>query len=145
MSNGRSTRPSRARISCCSRSTRRTESRRSIAAPRKPSAAPGSRSSSVANKVDDERFEGFLGEFHKLGAAEPVCISAKFNIGLGELLDAIVEHLPERRSDEDIHATDDLKIAIVGQRNAGKLTLLNAILGEDRVIVSDVPGRRAIR
>ena len=94
----------------------------------------------VANKVDDERFEGFLGEFHKLGSGEPVCISAKFNIGLAELLDVIVEHLPERRDDEDLHATDDLKIAIVGQRNAGKSTLLNAILGEDRVIVSDVPG-----
>ncbi len=94
----------------------------------------------VANKVDDERFEGFLGEFHKLGAGDPICVSAKFTIGLDELLDAIVAALPERRDDEDLHQTDDLKIAIVGQRNAGKSTLLNAVLGEDRVIVSDVPG-----
>jgi predicted GTPase len=81
MSKRRSTRPSRARISCCSRSTRRTDStpldRRAAVALRR---SGKSLILVVANKVDDQRFEGFLGEFHKLGAGEPVCISAKFDI-----------------------------------------------------------------
>jgi GTP-binding protein len=94
----------------------------------------------VANKVDHEKHESGANEGYELGLGEAMLVSAKFEIGIADLRDAIAARLPEPAEGEA--ASDDglLKIAIVGQRNAGKSTLLNAILGEERMIVSEVPG-----
>ena len=92
----------------------------------------------AANKVDDPVHEAGAAELNRLGVGELVTISALHGHGTGDLLDAIVERLPgkgpERPGDEAI------RVAILGRPNVGKSTLLNALLGEERVIVSDVPG-----
>ena len=77
-------------------------------------------------------------EFYSLGIGDPVTVSATHGLGIGDLLDAIFENLPEERAEED----DDeiLKVAIVGKPNAGKSSLVNKILGEDRMIVSSIAG-----
>lgn len=77
-------------------------------------------------------------EFYNLGIGEFVTLSAAHGLGIGEVLDAVYEHLPEDRNDED--ERDVIKVAVVGKPNAGKSSLINRILGEQRVIVSDVPG-----
>ncbi|MCR5056673.1 MAG: ribosome biogenesis GTPase Der, partial [Clostridia bacterium] len=77
-------------------------------------------------------------EFYSLGIGDPVTVSATHGLGIGDLLDAVFENLPDEKEDDD----DDevLKVAIVGKPNAGKSSLVNKILGEDRVIVSDIAG-----
>jgi GTP-binding protein len=93
----------------------------------------------VANKAESERVKQQIpGEFARLGFGEPIAVSALHGEGTGDLLDAIVERLPahvEAAVDET-----ELALAIVGRPNVGKSSLLNALLGEDRSIVSDVPG-----
>ena len=92
----------------------------------------------VANKAESQRVRSEIpGEFARLGFGEPYAVSAIHGEGTGDLLDAIVERLPpvEIASDDD-----ELAIAIVGQPNVGKSSLLNALLGEERTIVSEVPG-----
>ena len=91
----------------------------------------------VANKADNlERREGVV-EFYELGLGEPIPISAYHGSGTGDLLDRVVEALPEA---EEEPATEGPAIAIVGRPNVGKSRLLNALLGQERSIVSDVPG-----
>jgi GTPase len=92
------------------------------------------------NKVDHEKWEPHAGEFAVLGLEAPVLVSAKHGAGLGELTDALLAKLPPVTAEEEAFTTDEMRICIVGQRNAGKSTLLNALLGENRVIVSEVPG-----
>ena len=77
-------------------------------------------------------------EFYNLGLGEPYCISAANAIGIGDLLDAIYEKLPEK--DEDESNENKIKVALIGKPNVGKSSLLNKILGEDRSIVSDIAG-----
>ncbi|HEY1429552.1 MAG TPA: ribosome biogenesis GTPase Der, partial [Candidatus Tumulicola sp.] len=77
------------------------------------------------------------GEFARLGFGEPVTVSAIHGEGTGDLLDRVVDSLPER---PDATGGEELAIAIVGRPNVGKSSLLNALLGEERAIVSDVPG-----
>jgi GTP-binding protein len=92
----------------------------------------------VANKAESPRVRLEVpGEFARLGFGEPFVVSAIHGEGTGDLLDAIVERLP---AEEAAIADDELAIAIVGQPNVGKSSLLNALLGEERAIVSDVPG-----
>jgi GTP-binding protein len=95
----------------------------------------------VANKVDDAAHEAGALELHALGLGEPVAVSALHGRGTGELLDLVVERLEEvegaQHTDE---RGDEIAVAIVGRPNVGKSSLLNAILGRPRVIVSDVPG-----
>jgi GTP-binding protein len=77
-------------------------------------------------------------EFYNLGIGEPVPISAANRMGIGDMLDEVVKHFPE---DIDTEEEDEIpKIAIVGKPNVGKSSLINKILGEDRVIVSDIAG-----
>jgi len=92
----------------------------------------------VANKAESERVKAQIpGEFARLGFGEPIMVSALHGEGTGDLLDAIVERLPETEATTE---PTELALAIVGRPNVGKSSLLNALLGEDRSIVSEVPG-----
>jgi len=93
----------------------------------------------VVNKVDvPTRDNHELYEFYELGIGDPVPISAGQALGLGDMLDEIAEHFPtEKEAGED---DDKIRVAIVGKPNVGKSSLINKILGEDRLIVSPVPG-----
>jgi GTP-binding protein len=93
----------------------------------------------VANKAESARVRSEVpGEFGRLGFGEPLVVSAIHGEGIGELLDAIVERLPADAQPPT--APHETSVAIVGQPNVGKSSLLNALLGEERSIVSDVPG-----
>lgn len=92
----------------------------------------------VANKVDTSNKEHAAAEFYRLGLAETVHpISANNGYGTGDFLDAVLHQLPEKQPEE---VSNIPKIAVVGRPNVGKSTLINAILGEKRNIVSDVAG-----
>lgn len=93
----------------------------------------------VANKIDQARVVGETGELYGLGFGEPLEISAIHQSNIGELLEGLMELLPDEpeASDENVPA---MKLAIVGKRNAGKSTIVNALAGQERVIVSEVPG-----
>jgi GTP-binding protein len=92
----------------------------------------------AANKVDNVAQEANTDRFWGLGLGEPHPISAYHGRGVGELLDEVVARLPEPKEEE---TQDEVpRVAIVGRPNVGKSTLLNKLLGEQRVIVSDVPG-----
>lgn len=77
-------------------------------------------------------------EFYNLGIGEPLAISSTHGMGLGELLDEVCSYFPSADGEEDSDGA--IKIAVAGKPNAGKSSLVNQILGEDRVIVSDIPG-----
>ncbi len=76
-------------------------------------------------------------DFYRLGLGEPILVSAEHGRNIGDLLDAVVENFPE---DADVDVDESLKIAIVGRPNVGKSSLVNKLLGEDRVIVSEIAG-----
>jgi len=93
----------------------------------------------VVNKVDNPRKENHeLYEFYELGLSDPIPISAGQALGLGDMLDEIVSHFPQQTETEEDDET--IKVAIVGKPNAGKSSLINKILGEERLIVSDIAG-----
>ncbi len=92
----------------------------------------------VANKVDSNDWLYNVPEFYSLGLGEPYPVSAMTGYGTGDLLDEVVKKLPEQEKEEDL---EDLpKFAIVGRPNAGKSSLINAFIGEDRHIVTDIAG-----
>ncbi|MDQ5825781.1 MAG: ribosome biogenesis GTPase Der [Chloroflexota bacterium] len=93
----------------------------------------------AANKADSEERRLNSVEFYELGLGDPIPMSSKHSINTGDLLDKVVEAFPtqEQPSEED---DEVIRVAIVGRPNVGKSRLLNAILGHERVIVSDVPG-----
>jgi GTPase len=93
----------------------------------------------IANKVDDPTRTDEIHEFHRLGLGEPVPISAVHGHGTGDLLDTILERLPGRTTRPEV-TEDAIRVAILGRPNVGKSSLVNALVGEDRVIVSEVPG-----
>ena len=92
----------------------------------------------VGNKADSLRLRGIETDVYKLGLGEPSMLSAANGSGCGDLLDIIVDRLPRVRKPKVIKRADQIKIAIVGKPNVGKSSLLNSILGEDRVIVTDI-------
>ncbi len=95
----------------------------------------------VANKVDDAAHEAGALELHALGLGEPLAVSALHGRGTGDLLDMVVESLAGiEGAAHSADAGDEIRVAILGRPNVGKSSLLNAILGRPRVIVSDVPG-----
>ncbi len=92
----------------------------------------------VCNKVDGRETPDELFEFYELGLGNPLPISAESSLGLGDLLDEIVERFPidsDTEYDEDI-----IRVSLIGKPNVGKSSLINNILGEERVIVTDIPG-----
>lgn len=92
----------------------------------------------AANKVENFDNPALLADFYRLGLGEPVPVSAIEGRNTGDLLDLVVDKLPVPTGDEE---TDDaIRIAVVGRPNVGKSSLVNAVLGEERVIVSDIPG-----
>ena len=93
----------------------------------------------AANKVDDPRREAEVAVFHELGLGEPRAVSALHGLGSGDLLDAVVGLLPERTLSVEDVVDDEVPVAIVGRPNAGKSSLLNALVGEERVVVSEQP------
>ena len=92
----------------------------------------------VANKADNARLESGAVEFYQLGLGEPFAISAYHGRGTAELLDKVISLLPTPSVVEA--EAEVMKLAIVGRPNVGKSTLLNALLGEERAIVDEVPG-----
>ena len=93
----------------------------------------------VVNKTDNPRLQQDAAEFYSLGLGEIYTVSAAHGIGIADMLDVVTDHFPpqEQQPEED----DDLvRMAIIGRPNVGKSSLLNAILGEERVIVSPLPG-----
>ncbi len=92
----------------------------------------------VVNKMDRFVDEDNIYEFYNLGLGEPVAISSSEALGIGDLLDGIVAKFDESMNTEE--EDDSIKIAVIGKPNAGKSSIINRIIGEDRVIVSDIPG-----
>jgi GTP-binding protein len=91
----------------------------------------------VANKIDNINRKDMAVEFYELGLGDPLAMSAYHGVGTSDLLDRIVENLPHTEDEEEIVGP---KIAIVGRPNVGKSRLINALIGEERSIVSDLPG-----
>ena len=93
----------------------------------------------VCNKVDDfKKLENEIYEFYNLGLGTPYPVSSANAKGIGDVLDAIYDELPEKKDDEE--EKDVIKVAIIGKPNVGKSSLINKILGENRTIVSNIAG-----
>jgi len=92
----------------------------------------------AANKVDDVRSQADAAEFYSLGLGDPIAVSATQGLGSGDLLDRITALLPEGAEDDGEDAPP--RLAVIGRPNVGKSSLVNRILGEERVIVSDQAG-----
>lgn len=92
----------------------------------------------AVNKVDNPRMADDIYEFYQLGFGDPYALSGAHGTGFGDLLDAVVSRLPE--AEDDDYGEDVIKVALIGRPNVGKSSLVNAILGEERVIVSPMAG-----
>ncbi len=94
----------------------------------------------VVNKIDYHEMDAVKYNFYGLGFGDPYNISASHGRGIGELLDQVCSLLPPQADESEIEAEDVIKVAVIGRPNVGKSSLINAILGEERVIVSTMPG-----
>jgi len=94
----------------------------------------------VANKGDIKDYELKLYEFYKLGFGEPIIISAEHGLNVNDLLDRVISNIPEVKIKSEDDEKESLKVSILGKPNVGKSSLLNCILGEERIIVSEHPG-----
>jgi GTP-binding protein len=91
----------------------------------------------VANKVDNEKKASEVFTLVKLGLGEPSPVSAALGLSIGELLDEIVKFLPDKEIPRE---TESIKIAVIGRPNVGKSSFVNALLGKEKLIVSEIPG-----
>ncbi len=89
----------------------------------------------VANKVDDPQSTQFY-EFYELGAGDPIPVSANNGKGSGDMLDVLIENIPDAAVEE----TSALRVAVVGRPNVGKSSIVNRLLGEERLVVSEIAG-----
>lgn len=92
----------------------------------------------AVNKVDDGSMQSLIYEFYSLGCEHIVAVSALHGIGLGDLLDLVFKLMPQKKIKDYEEGT--IRFCLIGQPNVGKSTLTNTIIGEERVIVSDIPG-----
>ena len=94
----------------------------------------------TVNKVDSfQKMQADVYEFYNLGLGEPFPISSAERTGLGDLLDKVISYFPEG-SDADEEEDDSIRVAVVGKPNVGKSSIINKLIGENRVIVSDIAG-----
>ena len=91
----------------------------------------------AVNKIDDQKFKDNIYDFYSLGIGDPIAVSGSHGIGIGDVLDEIIHQLPavDEKKEDDV-----IRFSIIGRPNVGKSSLTNAILGEERVIVSDIEG-----
>ena len=94
----------------------------------------------VVNKADSPKQEMGIFEFYNLGIGEPVPISAANHLGLGDMLDAVVEKFPSTVTSGEEQDEDEIKVALIGRPNVGKSSIFNCLVGQERSIVSDVAG-----
>lgn len=92
----------------------------------------------AVNKIDSIQLDVNTYEFYNLGLGNPIGISASNALNLGDLLDEVVKNFPD--NEKEIRDDDEIRIAVIGRPNVGKSSLVNSLLGEERVIVSDIPG-----
>lgn len=91
----------------------------------------------AVNKIDDAHLKNNIYEFYSLGLGEPIACSGAHGVGIGDILDAIIKDLPNKEDTED---NESIRFSIIGRPNVGKSSLCNALLNEDRVIVSNIEG-----
>ncbi|CAK8054012.1 ribosome biogenesis GTPase Der [Eupransor demetentiae] len=91
----------------------------------------------AVNKVDNPEMRSEVFDFYALGLGEPFPVSGSHGIGLGDVLDALVAHFPDEAAEQE---DDAIRFSIIGRPNVGKSSMVNAILGEDRMIVSNIEG-----
>src|SRR5690625_1185842 len=92
----------------------------------------------AVNKVDNPEMRADIYEFYALGFGEPFALSGTHGLGLGDLLDEVVKHFPDKETEEE--EDEVIRFSLIGRPNVGKYSLVNAIIGEERVIVSDIAG-----
>lgn len=91
----------------------------------------------AVNKVDDAAFKAVVYDFYSLGVGNLIAVSGSHGIGIGDVLDEIIQLMPDS---EEVIVEDEIRFSIIGRPNVGKSSLTNALLGEERVIVSDIEG-----